>query len=181
MPPLAPEGPAPDANTADPDRPLTDEELAWRLMQEEETAFQQRMLALAGVPVAGADDGGVSDADTEGGPDPDAMSYEELTALGEVVGTVATGLTQAQLDVLPVKTYAEVKNSGNGEAGAVGAEEEEQCAVCRLEFEADDEVTVLRCGHFFHPPCVGQWFQAKKVCVVCKAEVVDDKAQNCAK
>lgn len=163
MPPPGDAGAGPaDGDAA---RPLTDEELAWQMMQEEEAAFQQRMMALAGVPLPGASDGAASDADTEGGPDPDAMSYEELTALGEVVGTVATGLTQAQIDALPVKIYAEVAGSGGGAA------EEEQCAVCRLEFEAEDEVAVLACGHYFHPPCVGQWLKEKKVCVVCKAEV----------
>lgn len=28
---------------------MTDEELAWKLMQEEENAFQQRMMAMAGL------------------------------------------------------------------------------------------------------------------------------------
>ena len=31
------------------ERPLTDEEIAWKLMQEEEDEFQKRMLAMAGV------------------------------------------------------------------------------------------------------------------------------------
>lgn len=138
-------------------------------MQEEEQEFQRRMLALAGVQYPGADLGDLEgeEEDSEDDlPDTDAMSYEELTALGEVVGTVATGLTQAQIDALPVMKYSQV-----AAAAAVDGDDEEQCAVCRLEFEQEDDVKQLPCGHYYHPECVGQWLQQKKVCPQCNREV----------
>jgi E3 ubiquitin-protein ligase BIG BROTHER-like protein len=74
---------------------------------------------------APASDGGASDGGdgSEGGADPDAMSYEELTALGEVVGTVSTGISAAQLAALPVRTFA---GCGGGGGGGGGGEGEEQ-------------------------------------------------------
>ena len=112
-------------------------------------------------------------------PDPDSMSYEELTALGEVVGTVSTGLTQAQIDSLPIMKYVEVCCGGSGSGDVFvkqgerkeKEEEEEQCTVCRVEFEREDEVKKLPCGHYYHPECVGQWLQQKKVCPQCSQEV----------
>ncbi len=98
-----------------------------------------------------------------------------------MVGTVSTGLTQAQIDSLPVVKYVEVccggGNGGGGEAFVKQGErketdeEEEQCTVCRVEFEGEDEVKKLPCGHYYHPECVGQWLQQKKVCPQCSQEV----------
>jgi Ring finger domain len=196
--------PSPEDGTGEP-RHLTDEELAWKLMQEEEAEFQRRMMALAGVQYPGIsprgqggaavipagddnsnsggevhnhndDEGGVDDSDDDI-PDPDMMSYEELTMLGEVAGTVATGLTQNQIDTLPVVKYVEVVGccaggvKGERQLAAKEGEEEEQCAVCRIEFEGEDEVKKLPCGHYYHPECVGQWLQQKKICPQCSGEV----------
>jgi len=38
-----------DADVGRGERQLTDEEIAWKLMQQEEADFQKRMLAMAGV------------------------------------------------------------------------------------------------------------------------------------
>ena len=180
-PPEMPRDASPGTNSQDDDRPLTDEELAWRLMQEEEQEFQRRMLALAGVQYPGADLEGADLAqgvDSEDDvPDTDAMSYEELTALGEVVGTVATGLSQAQIDALPVMKYAQLPSVVLKERNAED-NEEEQCAVCRLEFEAEDDVKQLPCGHYYHPECVGQWLQQKKVCPQCNREIEPEKEES---
>lgn len=170
-------------------------------MQEEEADFQRHMMALAGVQHPGIsprghgaaeraeddisnfnsgddqEEGGGVDSDSDDDiPDPDSMSYEELTALGEVAGTVSTGLTQDQIDSLPVMKYVEVCGDSGGARGHLEKErteeeEAEQCAVCRVEFESEDEVKKLPCGHYYHPECVGQWLQQKKICPQCNREV----------
>ena len=35
--------------------------------------------------------------------------------------------------------------------------------MCQMEFEAGDEVATLPCTHFYHPDCIGQWLQDRKV------------------
>lgn len=45
-----------------------------------------------------------------------------------------------------------------------------------MEYEADDEATVLPCGHFYHPPCIATWLAQKKVCPQCGKEVVGPAA-----
>ena len=42
-------------------------------------------------------------------------------------------------------------------------EEEEQCAVCRMEFEPDEEVVMLPCKHLYHGECIAQWLKDRKV------------------
>lgn len=51
-----------------------------------------------------------------------------------------------------------------------------RCAVCRLEFERDDEVRLLPCKHYYHPECVGEWLKHNKTCPVCSKEVVQGKS-----
>ncbi|PSC73107.1 3-ketoacyl-thiolase peroxisomal [Micractinium conductrix] len=169
---------------------LTDEEMARRLQEDEEREFQARLLALAGVGPAGvaagggdgaADDGG---GDAEGGDagnegylteddaDPDELTYEELTALGEAVGTVSRGLPQAAIDALPTAQYYEVA----GTAGAEGAEAEEQCPICRVEYEPEDKLRVLPlCRHYYHLECIAEWLCRNKACCICNKEVVEEK------
>jgi len=125
------------------------------------------------------EDGDIGDDDGDDAVDPDALSYEELTALGEVVGTVACGLSAEQLAALPRSTFAAVtaarlelqKRTASSSCKGAGAE---QCAVCRIEFEEVDEVVLLPCRHCYHPECISQWLQQKKVCPQCNKDVVED-------
>lgn len=163
--------------------PVSDEELAWRLMQEEADAFQQRMLALAGFApqTISQQDGAVGDqyegrdGDGDDEQDPDSYSYEQLIALGEVVGTVCTGLTDKHIRALRVVRYTDavagLRKQDHKDATVNESDKEEQCAVCRIEYELTDDVTVLPCGHYYHPECVATWLQRKKVCPQCNKEV----------
>ena len=44
--------------------------------------------------------------------------------------------------------------------------QEEQCVICRMEFEVGEDVKVLPCKHLFHPACVDQWLHINKVCLL---------------
>lgn len=46
---------------------------------------------------------------------------------------------------------------------AEAGEEEEQCAVCRMEFEPGEDLRLLPCSHMYHPACIGQWLHINKV------------------
>ena len=129
--------------------------LARQLMEEEQRAWHDRMLAMAGVrPDADADDEGL---------DTDAMTYEELTALGEQIGTQSKGLAREIVDALPVRPY--VPKEGEDD-------EEEQCAVCRMEFEGGEAVRCLpACGHAYHVECLSPWLAENKCCPICKTEI----------
>lgn len=99
--------------------------------------------------------------DDEDPLDPDEMTYEELSALEETMGYVNRGLDESIIRSLPVKSYATVKGENL---------EQEQCTVCRAEFEKKHSVKVLPCGHVYHPECIDQWLRISKKCPVCSRE-----------
>ncbi|KAF5178408.1 E3 ubiquitin ligase big brother-related [Thalictrum thalictroides] len=85
--------------------------------------------------------------------DPDELSYEELLALGEVVGTESRGLSADTIASLPSVNY---KAQSNQDGSA------EQCVICRLEYEEEDTLTVLSCKHSYHSECINNWLQINK-------------------
>lgn len=125
---------------------------------------------------------GDEDVDSDAVADPDNMSYEELTALGDFVGTVSTGLSEEQIQqAVEFEAYGAcckrrrscVEGGGSSAGGRQGHEEdgEEQCTVCRVEFEDMDEVAILPCKHYYHRECIGMWLKQKKVCPQCNKEI----------
>ena len=128
--------------------------LARALMEEEQREWQNRMLALAGV-----DD---PDDEEDEGVDVDGMTYEELTELGERIGTQSKGASEEALAALTRFRCDEGR----------AADEEECCAVCRLGFEVGDACLGLpRCGHVYHAACLEPWLAENKCCPLCKTEI----------
>ncbi|XP_064979783.1 E3 ubiquitin ligase BIG BROTHER-related-like [Musa acuminata AAA Group] len=94
--------------------------------------------------------------------DPDEFMYEELVALGEVVGTESRGLSADTISALPSVIY---------KAESVQDDNPEQCIICRLEFEDGDSLVLLSCKHKYHPDCINKWLQINKACPMCNTEV----------
>ncbi|GJP40814.1 hypothetical protein CLOM_g488 [Closterium sp. NIES-68] len=108
------------------------------------------------------EDGEEEDLD-EDALDVDEMTYEELTALGEVIGTESKGLSEATIGTLPRVAYSTKTPLRRGE---------DMCAICQLEYEEGEELLLLPpCHHSYHEECVVQWLGRNKVCPVCKEEV----------
>lgn len=130
--------------------------LARQLQEQEEQEYRNRMLAMAGI-----DPDAEEDSEAEG-IDTDAMTYEELCELGDVVGKVTCGLTDAQIASLPQRTI---------DASVAGT----KCAVCCMEFDAGEDACELpRCGHVYHGECVEPWLKENKSCPTCKTEVFEE-------
>ena len=51
------------------------------------------------------------------------------------------------------------------------SEEDQQCCICIMEYEDEEQVRVLPCKHCFHAPCIDQWLQLNRVCPLCKRDV----------
>ncbi|XP_072968307.1 E3 ubiquitin ligase BIG BROTHER-related-like [Typha angustifolia] len=161
-----------DAN--DPDVDLgefdDDEAFARALQDVEEREVAVRLMALAGLndwraEVDDEDYGDNSQVNEQDGwqeVDPDEYSYEELVALGEVVGIENRGLSADTIASLPSITYKtpEVQDGNT-----------DQCVICRMEYEEGDSLVVLSCKHTYHPECINKWLKINKVCPMCSTEV----------
>ncbi|KAF9613586.1 hypothetical protein IFM89_009256 [Coptis chinensis] len=95
--------------------------------------------------------------------DPYELSYEELVALGEVIGTESIGLSIDTIASLPLVTY---KAQSNQDGSA------KQCVICWLEYEDEDTLTMLSCKHSYHSECINNWLKINKVCVVVVSFIV---------
>ncbi|XP_068646647.1 E3 ubiquitin ligase BIG BROTHER-related-like [Aristolochia californica] len=148
----------------DPSAFHSDEAYARALQDAEEREVAVHLMAFTGINDWHAEDpdaehdSNLPDAWQE--VDPDELSYEELLALGDVVGTESRGLSAETIASLPAVTY---KSTQDGNA--------DQCVICRLEYEDDESLVVLSCKHLYHPECINNWLQINKVCPVCSAEV----------
>ena len=147
---------------------------ARRLMEEEERAHSERMLAYAGVNQNNMNDIGMMNEDIEDDDvqDPDDMTYEELLQLGDVVGRQATGMDSAQIKKFCLlKTYEKKKKTTNVvEEEEEEEEEEDSCSVCRCEFESGEMILMMKCKHGFHEECLRPWLKEYKTCPLCKTE-----------
>ncbi|KAH6805958.1 hypothetical protein C2S51_030789 [Perilla frutescens var. frutescens] len=98
--------------------------------------------------------------------DIDNMSYEELLALGERMGSVSTGLS----DGLISKSLTESIYCSSDLFQDDGT-----CVICLEEYRNVDDVGTLRvCGHDFHVACIRKWLLLKNLCPICKAPAIDD-------
>ncbi|MBA0684435.1 hypothetical protein Goari_026021 [Gossypium aridum] len=98
--------------------------------------------------------------------DIDNMTYEELLALGERIGSVNTGLSEDSIS----KCLAETIYSSSDKF-----QDESSCVICLEEYKDMEEVGALKtCGHKYHVPCIKKWLSMKNTCPICKASAVAD-------
>eukprot|EP00242_Pyramimonas_sp_CCMP2087_P012652 CAMPEP_0198198048 /NCGR_PEP_ID=MMETSP1445-20131203/1565_1 /TAXON_ID=36898 /ORGANISM="Pyramimonas sp., Strain CCMP2087" /LENGTH=228 /DNA_ID=CAMNT_0043867491 /DNA_START=76 /DNA_END=762 /DNA_ORIENTATION=+ len=143
-----------------------DEAFARALQQEEEREVMSRLIAaqmgLAGVGAEVESDSELFNSQDE--TDPDNMSYEYLTAIGELVGTQSRGVTEDVFGALGDTSFQSAKEGTD-------CCEEEQCVICRVEFESGENLKLLPCQHHYHEGCIRQWLIINKQCPMCSKEV----------
>ncbi|KAK2993427.1 hypothetical protein RJ640_004301 [Escallonia rubra] len=59
---------------------------------------------------------------------------------------------------LGTRTHVEVAN-----------QEPEICVICQVEYEADEPIGSLQCGHEYHADCIREWLLTENVCPLCRA------------
>lgn len=77
-----------------------------------------------------------------------------------VLFAATPGRGDAFFDNIPTKTAAAVGLTGKA------------CAVCMSEFNADEQVKELPCGHAFRPACIQSWLSQHNTCPLCRKESV---------
>jgi len=100
--------------------------------------------------------------------DIDNMSYEELLALEERIGSVSTALSDEQFaKCLRRSIYCPVATGVNK-----SVIDDIKCSICQEEYKEGEEIGQLPCEHGYHVCCIGQWLRLKNWCPVCKASAV---------
>lgn len=96
-------------------------------------------------------------------PTPLPADNAAVPALGQVNGGAGVGLSQAEVEAIPVFEY---RRKAAAPAPA------EQCAVCINAVRDGEAVRRLpACAHTFHAPCVDGWLRAHATCPMCRADV----------
>uniref|UniRef100_A0A7S3C3Z9 RING-type domain-containing protein n=1 Tax=Prasinoderma singulare TaxID=676789 RepID=A0A7S3C3Z9_9VIRI len=149
--------------------------------EDEDAAFARALMRRELEEMAGGT-GGLDEAgeafdeeegDYEDELEPEEMTYEQLNTLCDTVGTQSKGAGKGLVERLPVGKYAAV-----AAAAGVVVDGEEQCVVCRCEFEPDEDVMSLPCKHYFCVECITQWLKDQKVCPVCNKEVTAEEGDK---
>ena len=98
----------------------------------------------------------------------DSPSYEQLLELGDRMGAVKIGLSEADIAMLPLfpyrRKYIDISDD---------ISDDKSCPICLTEFENGDMVIILNpCLHRFHETCAKKWLRENKSCPVCRENVV---------
>ncbi|CAF2352631.1 unnamed protein product [Brassica napus] len=106
--------------------------------------------------------------------DIDNMSYEELLALGDEIGTVSTALSEEALSrSLKKSIYQETDETG---PISLDKDDDIKCSICQEEYVDGDEVGTMPCEHMYHVNCVQQWLRMKNWCPICKTSAEEEKS-----
>ncbi|KAE9587004.1 hypothetical protein Lal_00004943 [Lupinus albus] len=103
--------------------------------------------------------------------DIDNMSYEELLALEERIGTVSTALTEEALLECLKRSFYQPSPSDDEAERFNEHKDDTNCSICQEEYLVADEVGSLKCEHKYHAICIQQWLRLKNWCPICKAPV----------
>jgi len=104
------------------------------------------------------------------------LPYEDMLELGERIGDVKqerwTIVAAKEIEKLPIFQFdpTTLTEATNGQRGA--DDSEVKCLVCQHEYEKDEGLRRLPCGHCFHSDCVGQWLMGKDFCPYCRQCIV---------
>jgi Ring finger domain len=115
-----------------------------------------------------------NDDDESGLSENQDLSYDAMLELGDRIGDVKTErwtmIATTEICKLPTFKFsrfdgANPENSSN--------DIERKCLVCQFEYEADEEIRRMPCGHCFHMSCVDVWLQQRDFCPYCRQCIVE--------
>jgi len=104
---------------------------------------------------------------------PDTDNYEMMLRLGESIGDVKTDrwkmVAKHHISDLPTYKFKSEMANGLGENDT-----RRKCQVCQCDYESQETIRTLPCGHCFHSECVDQWLGLNDCCAYCRKSILDD-------
>ena len=111
------------------------------------------------------------------------LIYQLCLQLDDVQGNVKQEnwqmLAQDEINKLDVFSYNEVTASmvcgPCGPAASASSACDDKCMICQDDYQQNDTLRKLRCGHCFHKACVDPWLLQSDLCPVCR-KTIDTEA-----
>lgn len=100
----------------------------------------------------------------------DTISDTVLEETEGVLEAVVTALSAQDADLRPVRDISEL-SLPSMPFDPQSETLQKQCSVCFEDFEANEAVCHLYCGHTFHPACIYKWALYKNDCPMCRTEL----------
>ncbi|KZV51946.1 hypothetical protein F511_08556 [Dorcoceras hygrometricum] len=110
--------------------------------------------------------------------DIDHMSYEELLALGEEIGSVGTGLHQ---DFILNNLKTRAFTSGHCvklEDAQLMEDPVNFCVICQIDYMNGETIGTLDCKHEYHRECIKKWLLLKNSCPICKSTALHEEGKD---
>lgn len=138
-----------------------------RIEHDVELTYEQLLLLETNLLLSGLD---LHDQHEDMRLDIDNMSYEELLALEEHIGSVTTALTEEQFTKCVNQSVYEARNSYR-DVSKIAADDV-KCSVCQEEYVDGEEIGTMQCEHQYHVRCIHEWLKQKNWCPICKASAI---------
>ncbi|KAJ6745255.1 E3 UBIQUITIN-PROTEIN LIGASE RNF165 [Salix koriyanagi] len=146
-----------------------------RIEQDEELSYEQLLVLETNLVLNGLN---FYDQHREMRLDIDDMSYEELLALGERMGTVSTALTEEAFSECLKTSIYESTPMEDVTTNLEGDKNDIRCSICQEEYVDGDEVGRLQCEHRYHVACIHQWLSLKNWCPICKTSAAPSSSSS---
>ncbi|KAJ4707698.1 RING/U-box superfamily protein [Melia azedarach] len=137
-----------------------------RIEQDEELSYEQLLVLETNLLLNGLN---FYDQHRDMRLDIDNMSYEELLALEERMGSVSTALTEVAISKCLETSIYQSTPLKEGNFSCSRSNDDVKCSICQEEYAAGDEIGRLHCLHRYHVACIEQWLRLKNWCPICKA------------
>ncbi|KAJ4835881.1 hypothetical protein Tsubulata_030861 [Turnera subulata] len=146
-----------------------------RIEHDEELTYEQLLVLEANLFLNGLN---FHDQHRDMRLDIDNMSYEELLALEERMGTVCTALSEEELSECIKASIHQPPPVEDTTGGHCGNKDDVKCSICQEEYVVGDETGRLKCEHRYHVVCIQQWLRMKNWCPICKASAAPSSSSS---
>ncbi|KAL5559386.1 hypothetical protein UlMin_035597 [Ulmus minor] len=144
-----------------------------RIGNDEEMTFEQMLVLETNMFLTG-----LYDQHRDMRLDIDNMTYEELLALEERMGTVSTAVPEEALSECLKRSIYQSMPLEDVAVEVIGNKEDVKCSICQEEYADGDEVGRLPCEHSYHVDCVQQWLRLKNWCPICKVSAAPSPSSS---
>ncbi|KAK2796313.1 hypothetical protein FQN50_009604 [Emmonsiellopsis sp. PD_5] len=97
-----------------------------------------------------------------------ALILQAVETLGDPQHRIARGATFDQLQLLQHKPLQKVFEDKLAKGKRASFDGTADCGICMEKVEADCEVTMLPCDHWFHGTCIEPWLDEHDTCPHCR-------------